>query len=76
MHHLGRNIFLWAKYPYSNNIFSSVSVKDGLRFKDTEATCVEIATGKNALGLKTCPILMFSEIFSPYRHVLAALFRK
>ena len=27
VHHLRRNIFLWAKYPNSNHIFSSVDVK-------------------------------------------------
>ena len=31
---------------------------------------------KNVLDWKKCPISMFSEIFSPYKHVLAALFRK
>ena len=31
VHHLSRSIFLLAKYPNSN-IFSSVGVKDGLRF--------------------------------------------
>ena len=29
---LSRVIFLWAKYPNSNHIFSSVGIKDGLRF--------------------------------------------
>ena len=38
--------------------------------KDAEATCVEIAT-----EMKKCSISLFSEIFSPYRHVLAAFFR-
>ena len=32
VHHLRRSILLWAKYPHSNHIFSSVDVKDGLRF--------------------------------------------
>ena len=31
---------------------------------------------KNTLDLKTCSISIFSEIFSPDKHVLAALFRK
>ena len=31
---------------------------------------------KNALDWKKCPISMFSEISSPCKHVLAALFRK
>ena len=30
---------------------------------------------KNVLDWKKCPISMFSEVFSPYKHVLAALFR-
>ena len=47
-------------------------------FKGAEATWVKIATQrwKNALDWKKWPISMFSEIFSPYMHVLAALFRK
>ena len=28
VHHLRRSILLWAKYPHSNHIFSSVDVKD------------------------------------------------
>ena len=32
VHNLSRSIFLWAKYPNINHIFSSVGVKDGLRF--------------------------------------------
>ena len=49
-----------------------------LTFKDSEATCVEIATEikKNALDWKTCSILMLPGIFRPYEHVLAALFTK
>ena len=31
---------------------------------------------KNDLDWKKCPISMFSQIFSLYEHVLAALFRK
>ena len=40
--------------------------------------CVEIATEtkKNALDWKTYSMSMFSESFSPYKHVLAVLFRK
>ena len=38
---------------------------------------MKIATEmKNVLDLKKCPISMLSEIFSPYKHVSAALFRK
>ena len=45
--------------------------------KGAEATCVNIATEKkNALRWKTCSISIFSEIFSPYNYVLAALLRK
>ena len=47
------------------------------RVEGAEATCVEIATKtKKILDWKTCPISMFSEIFSPYKLVAAALFRK
>ena len=46
-------------------------------FKGGEATCVEISTEqKKASDWKTCLISMFSEIFSPYKLVLAALFRE
>ena len=48
-------------------------------FKGAGKTCVKIVTEmrlKNALDGKTCLILMLSEIFSPYTHVLATLFRK
>ena len=65
---------------------SKTQVREKLRFnertarqlKGAEATCVEIATEtkKNALDGKTCSMSMFSEIFSPYKHVLAALSRK
>ena len=32
VHHLSRSIFLCAKYPNSNNIFSPAGIKDVLRF--------------------------------------------
>ena len=51
--------------------------KQQLGFKGTEAICVKIATEmKKCSRLKKCPISMFSEIFSLYKHALAALFRK
>ena len=46
--------------------------------KSAKATCVKIATEikKNVLHWKKCPISIFSKIFIPYKHILAALFRK
>ena len=47
--------------------------------KGAEATCMEIASEMKKcfiLKKKICSISMFSEIFSPYNPVLAALFRK
>ena len=50
-------------------------------FKGADATCVKIATemkkySRKCFYSKKCPISMFSEICSSYKHVLAALFRK
>ena len=46
-------------------------------FKGGEATCLDTVTEmKNVLDWTTCLISMFSELFSPYEHALAALFRK
>ena len=42
-----------------------------------EATCVEITPAmKKCCRLKDIPNFNFNEILSPYKHVLAALFRK
>ena len=59
----GRLLQLWIDWP---------------SVKGAEATYVEIATEikKSTLDWKTYSISMFSEFFSPYKHVLAALFRK
>ena len=58
--------------------FVKLSSYQSFFLKGAEVTCVEIASEikKNALDQKTCLISMFSGIFSPYNHVLAALFRK
>ena len=51
--------------------FETLKKTRDMLIKDAEATYVEIAT-----EMKKCSISIFSEIFSPYKHVLAALFRK
>ena len=51
--------------------FETLKETRDMLIKDAEATCVEIAT-----EMKKCSISLFSEIFSPYKHVLAAFFRK
>ena len=59
--------------------FVKLSSYQSFFLKGAEVTCVEIASEikkKYALDQKTCSISMFSGIFSPYNHVLAALFRK
>ena len=38
VHYLSGSIFLWAKYPNSTHILSSVGVKDGLRFNYSAST--------------------------------------
>ena len=57
-----------------NEVLSSDAVAS---LKGARATCVKIAAEmkKNALDWRKC-LSIFSEIFSPYQHLLAALFRK
>ena len=42
--HLSRSIFLRAKYPNNNHIFSSVGVKDDLRFSHSPSTDFYVKT--------------------------------
>ena len=54
-----------------------MSHKKKQEVKDAQVTCVKIATEmKSVIDWNKCPISIFSEIFSPYKHVLAASFRK
>ena len=62
----------------SNNLLFFILNDSNLSvLKGAQETCMEIAIEmQNALDWKTCPISMFCEIFSPYKYVLAALFKK
>ena len=68
-----RNSWVWQCNCETNNKWTKLSHKT---CKCAEVTRKEIATEiwKNALAWMTYPISMFSEVFSPYKHVLAALF--
>ena len=44
MHHMSRSIFLLVKYPNSSHIYSSVGIKDGLRFNCSPSTDFKFKT--------------------------------
>ena len=71
--------FLKNKWKRRKLIFNRLlhDIEKNSFLKVAEATCVEIASEmKNWFRLKKCSMSMFSEIFSSYNQVLAALFRK
>ena len=76
--------FHYFNDTHMEKLFYSIQYKNGwLALKQLESVkalkqlmCRLLVRWKNALEWKKCSISMFSQIFSPYNHVLAALFRK
>ena len=62
----------WNTRLFISNTFFQLNLLKALR----QLVWRFLQKWKNALDWKKCRILMFSEIFSPYGHVLASLFRK
>ena len=69
--------YLYAKDPYEAKYKFSINKRESTGLKALRQLVWRLLLRrKNAFDWKTCSMSIFSEILSPYKHVLAALFRK